>query len=39
MKNAHIYRAHLDMKSVDGEIVPWVVSQTDVLAEDWAIVE
>ena len=32
------YRPHIDMKTVDGEIVPWVASQTDVLAEDWEIV-
>ena len=31
------YRPHIDMKTVDGEIVPWVASQTDVLAEDWGI--
>jgi len=24
------------MKCVDGEIVPWLASQTDMLAEDWA---
>jgi hypothetical protein len=23
------------MKTVDGAIVPWVASQTDLLAEDW----
>lgn len=33
------YRPHIDMKTVDGEIVPWLASQTDVLAEDWVIVE
>ena len=33
------YRPHIDMKTVDGEIVPWVASQTDVLAEDWCVVE
>ena len=33
------YRPHIDMKTVDGEIVPWLASQTDVLAEDWCIVE
>ena len=32
------YRPHIDMKTVDGEIVPWVASQTDVLAEDWELV-
>ena len=29
------YRAHIDMKTVDGSIVPWVASQTDLLADDW----
>lgn len=32
------YRSHIDMKTVDGEIVPWVASQTDLLAEDWSVV-
>lgn len=31
------YRSHIDMKTADGSIVPWVASQTDVLAEDWII--
>lgn len=33
------YRPHIDMKIVDGSIVPWVASQTDLLARDWYIVE
>lgn len=33
------YRPHLDMKCVDGHIVPWLASQSDVLADDWTIVE
>ena len=32
------YHAHIDMKTATGEIVPWLASQTDVLAEDWTIV-
>ena len=32
------YRSHIDMKTVDGSVVPWVASQTDLLAEDWEIV-
>ena len=31
------YRSHIDMKTVNGEIVPWVASQSDLLAEDWTI--
>lgn len=31
---------HIDMKSSDGSIViGWLASQTDMLAEDWGIVE
>ena len=29
------YCPHIDMKTVDGSVVPWVASQTDLLAEDW----
>jgi hypothetical protein len=29
------YHPHIDMKTADGTIVPWLASQTDVLAEDW----
>ncbi len=32
------YRPHIDMKTVDGEIVPWVASQSDILVDDWEIV-
>jgi hypothetical protein len=32
------YRPHVDMKTVDGQIVPWVCSQSDLLANDWQIV-
>lgn len=31
------YHAHIDMKTASGEIVPWLASQSDVLAEDWSI--
>lgn len=26
---------YLMMRTVDGSFVPWLISQTDVLAEDW----
>ena len=29
------YRSHIDMKTADGSCVPWVASQSDLLAEDW----
>lgn len=32
------YCPHIDMKTADDKIVPWLASQTDVLAEDWSVV-
>jgi hypothetical protein len=32
------YHAHIDMKTADGQVVPWLCSQTDMLAEDWEVV-
>lgn len=29
---------YLMMKTVDGSCVPWLASQTDILAEDWFVV-
>lgn len=29
------YGAYLAMKTVDGTVVPWLASQTDILAGDW----
>lgn len=31
------YHAHIDMKTANGQIVPWLASQTDLLAEDWVL--
>lgn len=31
--------AHLLMSTVQGDLVPWLASQTDVLAEDWSLIE
>jgi len=31
------YHAHIDMRTAQGTIVPWLASQTDVLAEDWQV--
>lgn len=33
------YLPHIDIRKADGSIVPWVVSQTDVMAEDWDFAE
>lgn len=32
------YHAHVDMRTAQGDIVPWLCSQTDMLADDWRIV-
>jgi len=29
------YHAHIDMKTADNQVVPWLASQTDLLANDW----
>jgi len=29
------YCPHIDMRTADGKIVPWLASQTDLLASDW----
>lgn len=34
-----VFKPYLMMKTVDGSFVPWLASQTDMLAEDWMIVE
>jgi len=33
------YQPHIDMKTAQDTVVPWLASQSDVLAEDWLIVE
>lgn len=33
------YQSHIDMKTADNTVVPWLASQSDILAEDWEIVE
>lgn len=33
------YHGHIDMRTADGMIVPWLCSQTDMLAEDWVLVD
>jgi hypothetical protein len=34
-----VFRDAIFMKTVDNQLVPWTASQTDVLAEDWAIAD
>jgi len=30
---------YIEMKTADNKLIPWLASQTDMLAEDWKIVE
>jgi hypothetical protein len=31
------YQPHVDMRTADGTIVPWLCSQSDLLASDWCV--
>ena len=33
------YHAHIDIRTAAGQCVPWLASQTDLIAEDWGLVE
>ena len=33
------YHAHIDMRTAEDKIVPWVATQADMLAEDYIIIE
>lgn len=33
------YGAYIAMKTAQGNVVPWLASQTDMLAEDWEIIK
>lgn len=33
------YGAYLAMKTAQGNVVPWLASQTDVLAKDWVVIQ
>ncbi len=33
------YQSHIDMKTADNSVVPWIASQSDVLAEDWVYID
>jgi hypothetical protein len=34
-ENSKMRRPYIYMKPIDGDLVPWVASQSDLLAEDW----
>lgn len=31
------YEAYLAMRTVQGYVIPWLASQTDILADDWKL--
>ena len=33
------YGAYISMKTAQDNVVPWLASQTDVLADDWTIID
>ena len=33
------YHPHIDMKTAQGYVVPWLASQADMLASDWQVLE
>lgn len=38
-EHSKMRRPYLYMSPIDGALVPWVASQTDLLADDWKVVE
>lgn len=38
-EHSKMQRPYIYMKPVDGKLVPWVASQSDILSEDWYIVK
>ena len=36
--NSKMQQPYIYMSPVDGLLVPWLASQTDMLAEDWVVV-
>ena len=38
-EHSKMQRPYIYMSPVDGNFVPWVASQSDILAEDWYAVE
>ena len=38
-ENSKMTLPYIYMKTVQGDLVPWLASQTDILANDWEIVE
>jgi len=38
-KNSKMTLPYIYMKTVQGDLIPWLASQTDLLAGDWLIVK
>ena len=38
-KHSKMTLPYIYMKTVQGDLVPWIASQTDMLADDWIEVE
>lgn len=32
------YLPHIDMQTAQGDFVPWLASQTDLLSDDWEVI-
>lgn len=35
----HLHLPFIALKTADGAVVPWLASQTDLLAEDWEVAQ
>ncbi len=38
-ENSKMRRPYLFMTPTDGNLVPWIPSQTDIFGDDWSVVE
>jgi len=38
-ENSKMGKPYLYISPVDGQLVPWLASQADILASDWTVVE
>jgi len=38
-KNSKMTLPYIYMKTADDQLVPWLASQTDIMAEDWSILD
>ena len=38
-EHSKMRRPYLYLSPTDGDLIPWVASQSDLLAEDWRVVE